>query len=391
MRIAIRIIQLLVGVLFILSGLVKANDPLGLSYKMQEFFEIWNFELQSSSFFAKNALISLFKQLHGGSLGLSVAMITLEIVAGVALLIGWRKKAVLWILLALIIFFTFLTGYAYLSTHPDGSPKFTNCGCFGDCLPIPPLASFSKDIALVILIALLLLGQKFIQPLFSIRGGTAAVLTTLLLSLLFQWYALSYGPPVDCLPFKKGNSIPEKMKAPPGSRPDSVAMRFIYEKNGKEYEFTMESFPPDLSTYTYKDRIDKVIRKGNAEPPIKGFTLIGADQTDSTQIVLQQPRAVIVFILSSTDIKKWAGALKEVATAAAKSQVPVYLATAQKTELEAALNIQGLPLPVFACDYTVIRTAARTNPGFYLLRNGTIEMKTGHLRAGELVTQLTKR
>jgi uncharacterized membrane protein YphA (DoxX/SURF4 family) len=131
MRIAIRIVQIFVAVLFIVSGLVKANDPIGLSYKMQEFFELWNEGFAQGSFI-RNILTFFNEQ----SLALSIIMITLEIVAGVALLLVWKKKFVLWLLLVLIVFFTFLTGYAYLSG------KFTNCGCFGDCLPITPFTSF---------------------------------------------------------------------------------------------------------------------------------------------------------------------------------------------------------------------------------------------------------
>src|SRR3954469_5773541 len=98
MKILIRIVQFLVGLLFILSGLVKANDPQGLSYKMKEFFEIWNTSLSEGHFFARSALIGLFEFLHEHSLFLSVVMITLEVIAGVALIVAWRKKLVLYLL-----------------------------------------------------------------------------------------------------------------------------------------------------------------------------------------------------------------------------------------------------------------------------------------------------
>src|SRR5215510_15245191 len=149
MRIAVVVIRILVGILFIFSGLVKAIDPLGLSYKMKEFFEKWNESLEQGSWFFSNLLINLFQFLHDHSLSLSVLMIAFEIIAGVALLLGWRMKLFSWLLLLLIIFFTFLTGYAFLSG------KFKNCGCFGDCLPITPKASFLKDVLLTILISFL--------------------------------------------------------------------------------------------------------------------------------------------------------------------------------------------------------------------------------------------
>jgi uncharacterized membrane protein YphA (DoxX/SURF4 family) len=149
MRIPVRVIQIFVGVLFIISGLVKANDPMGLSFKMQEFFELW-----SEGFRPGSSISASLTALHKTSLALSIGMITVEIFAGVALLLGWKKKAILWLLLLLIIFFTFLTGYAYLSG------KFTNCGCFGDCLPITPLTSFLKDLALLVMIIFLLFGKR---------------------------------------------------------------------------------------------------------------------------------------------------------------------------------------------------------------------------------------
>ncbi|HLG38133.1 MAG TPA: MauE/DoxX family redox-associated membrane protein, partial [Chitinophagaceae bacterium] len=115
MKITVNIARVIVGLLFIFSGLIKANDPTGLSYKMQEFFEIWNTGLAAGSFFLKNPLISLFDFLHDHTLFLSVIIIAFEIIAGAALLLGWRMKLFIWLLLLLILFFTLLTAYAYFS------------------------------------------------------------------------------------------------------------------------------------------------------------------------------------------------------------------------------------------------------------------------------------
>lgn len=106
MKIAVTVIRIIVGLLFVFSGLVKANDPLGLSYKMQEFFEIWNLH-----------------QFNSWTLLMSVLMNAFERIAGTALIVGWRIKLFSWLLLLLIVFFTFLTGYTYIT----GMPK--NCGC----------------------------------------------------------------------------------------------------------------------------------------------------------------------------------------------------------------------------------------------------------------------
>ena len=370
MKLSVRIVQIFVGLLFIVSGLVKANDPLGLSYKMQEFFELWSDGLAQGNFIRSS--LDFF---HKSSLALSIIMITLEIIAGVALLIGWKKKFILWMLLALIVFFTFLTGYAYLSG------KFTNCGCFGDCLPITPLTSFLKDILLLVLIILLLAGQKYIAPVFTSPLRITILSLSLVFSLVLQWYVLNYLPLADCLPFKKGNNIAEQTKPPPGSRPDSVVMKFIYEKESKRYEWAINELPADLKAYKYIDRVDKVVRKGNADPPIKGFSLTGIGGQDSAQIILSQPFAILAFAQDFQN-EEWVKEFKVLADAAKAKNLIVYLGSPNLTEAAGALggvsNVQ-----FFNVDFTVVRTVARTSPTILFLKNGTIVKKYSKKEIGK--------
>src|SRR4026208_1485030 len=143
MKLSVNIARIIVGVLFIFSGLIKATDPLGLSYKMQEFFDLWG-----------------LTRFNSWTLSLSVIMNAFEIIAGFALLLGWRIRLFSWLLLLLIIFFTFLTGYAYFSG------KFKNCGCFGDCIPLTPRVSFIKDLVLLGLIMFLFANRGRIKPFF---------------------------------------------------------------------------------------------------------------------------------------------------------------------------------------------------------------------------------
>jgi len=367
MKIIITISRWFVGLLFIFSGLVKANDPLGLSYKMQEFFEIWNEGLEKGSFFLNHLLINLFQYLHDHSLALSVIMIAFEIIAGVALLLGWRLKIFSWLLLILIIFFTFLTGYAFLSG------KFKNCGCFGDCLPITPLTSFLKDVILTLLILFLFYHRKKINPLLNRTMTNILMLLVTVISFGMQWYTLNYLPFKDCLPFKAGNTISEQMKIPAGALPDSFAIRFVYEKAGKPYEFSPSDLPADLATYTFKERIDKLIRKGNAEPPLKGFALTTPDQQDSTGAILNDP-GYSIFYFTDGSQNEWA--LKEgpgaLLTLAAWKGIHVYALTTNADDLKKKFAEAKWNFPVFNIDYTVFRTAARTNPCIYLIKNGTI-------------------
>ena len=384
MKSALNITRIIVGILFIFSGLVKANDPLGLSYKMKEFFEIWNQGLEQGSFFLKNILINLFQFFHDHSLSLSVFMIAFEIITGVALLLGWRMRIFSWLLLLLILFFTFLTGYAFYSG------KFTNCGCFGDCLPISPKTSFLKDIALILLIVFLFACRKSIRPYFSGRTNFGIMVATTVLSFGFQWYVLSYLPLVDCLPFKKGNSIPEKMKMPANATPDSTVITFVYEKEGKKLEFTADKFPSDFKVPPYKfiTRYDKTIRKGkNNEPSIKGFSLRAQSGADSTDIILSEPYCLLLFCENfSTPVSYWQKEFEKLWEAANRKNIPVYIVTASINEAMIALRKTPFSnIQIFECDFTAIRTAARTNPCLYLVKKGTVVNKWSYKKISNAV------
>jgi uncharacterized membrane protein YphA (DoxX/SURF4 family) len=377
------IARILVGVLFIISGLVKANDPLGLGYKMEEFFEVWNTSLQAGSFFAKGALIGLFNFFHAHSLALSVLMIALEIIAGVALLLGIWRRWVLNCLLVLIVFFTFLTAYAYLSG------KFRSCGCFGDCLPITPLSSFLKDVVLVLLIVWLVIYRRYITPVFSVRTGRFVFFLTVLFSFVFQWYMLRFLPIVDCLPYKVGKNIPEQMKIPAGAVTDSFAMTFIYEKAGKRYNFGVSEFPADLGTYTFIDRKQTLVRKGNAEAPIKDFTLSDANGNDVTAQVLAEPRAVLVFVLNYNEFQKWLPDFKDWYAKARSKNVPLFVLTPETAKGKVLFNSAGLTdVVLLSCDYTAIKTAARAVPVVYLVEKGTIKAKAAAPKAEKIMKKI---
>lgn len=371
MRIVVNIARILVGVLFIFSGLVKANDPLGLSYKMQEYFEIWGVH-----------------RFNSWTLLMSVMMNAFEIIAGFALLLGWRIKLFSWLLLLLILFFTFLTGYTYYTGKP------TNCGCFGDCLPITSKTSFLKDVALLVLIGLLFWKQKLIQPFLSRSLTTWIMAAITFLSFGFQWYTLTYLPVVDCLPFKKGNSIAEKMKMPANAVPDSIVITYLYDKKGKQVEFTATDFPADFNATDYKllKRFDKVVRKGkNNEPPIKGFVLSGPSGIDSTGYVLSQPYALLFFCENFTSVSpsKWKKDLEEIYQVSRSKNIPLIMITAAPSDAPAAVSQSTFAgIPIFKCDYKAILTAARTNPCLYLLKQGTVVDKWSHLRMKNVLSHL---
>lgn len=359
MKSIVSVIRVIVGILFIFSGLVKGIDPLGLAYKMQEFFEIW----AQSGF-----LPGFMHALNDFALPFSIIMITFEIVAGVAVLVGWRMNLFSWLLLLLIVFFTFLTGYAYLSG------KFRSCGCFGDCIPITPQVSFIKDLFLTVFILIIFAYRKKIKPGFSSFWSVSIIVLATIATLWMQWHVLKHLPFVDCLPFQKGNSIPEKMKIPAGAIPDSSVISFVYEKGGQTVEFTSENFPDDFdeSIYRFVKRYDKLIRKGNAEPAIKDFVLTTLSGTDTTQQILNNgAHTGMLFIKDNPGAGDWLKDFKELYNILQQKNIPVVVVTNNAAEIQP--YFQDLPsVQLVKCDVVPIKTAARANPSFYLLNNGTI-------------------
>lgn len=364
MKYLIALIRSIVGILFIFSGLIKANDPLGLSYKMLEFFEAWNIHW-----------------LDNFTLALSIAMIVFEIVAGVAVLLGWRMRLFSWLLLVLIIFFTFLTGYAYLSG------KVRECGCFGDCIPLTAGQSFTKDLLLLVLILFLFAVRDRITPVMRPIQSAAVLILATILSVAFQWQVLVHLPTVDCLPYRVHNNILDKMKPPPGAIPDSTVITMVYEKGGKQLEFDASHFPADFNdSYHFVKRYDRLIRKGNNEAAIKDFILLTGADTDTTQAVLEaKGYKLLVFVKDGDHIPRNAEHFGLTMASAMARHLPVFLITAAYDDMANWTRQQGLDslLTVVKCDATAIKTAARSldKPTFYLMKNATILKKWSYADA----------
>ena len=358
-------IRIFVGLLFIFSGLIKANDPHGLSYKMQEFFEVWGFDFLNP--------LSLFS-----SLGMNV----LEVFAGIAIIVNWQTKKITWLLFILILFFTYLTGYALFSG------KIKTCGCFGDCLPLTPAMSFTKDIILGVLILILLATNsgKVSKGIF----GKLVLFTVTIGTAAFQWFVLSYLPIVDCLPFKKGNDIVEQMKVPVGAVPDSTSIEFIYTKNNKEVRFDQANFPIDFdSTYVYVDRKDKVVRKGNGlVAKIVDFNLTTKSGTDTTAALFSNSKQyVLVFAKEMNGAESWKNEFQTIYNKLQAQNIDVILVT---PEAERAAAIFG-SINIVTSDATVIKTAARVIPTYFLMQNAVIKEKVAAPSIDKLFTTINSK
>ena len=363
MKFIVNISRVLVGILFIFSGLVKANDPHGLSYKMQEFFEVWANDPSLKTFMH---WLSLY------ALPFSIIMITLEIIVGVGILLGTWRKFFTTLLLILIIFFAFLTGYAVLSG------KIATCGCFGDCIPLTSMQSFIKDLVLLVLVLVLFFGKKYIHPFLSNAINVFLLVISCILVLFYQWHVMRHLPTVDCLPFKKGDNILELRKMPANAVPDKKDYRFVYEKDGKKQNFTIKDLPD--SSWQFVSREDFIIEKGkNNEPPIKDFYLTSLSGNDTTEAVLSLDASFYLFFVKSfSDTGKWFDNFSNIYKNATKNNKLFYIVTPEIAEANNFFNTQNsFNVPVLSLDATSFKTAARTDPELYLMKGPVIKNKWG--------------
>lgn len=356
MKYILWLIRIVVGVLFIFSGLVKANDPLGLSYKMDEFFEVWKMHWMMPY-----------------SLTLSVMMIAFEIIAGVAVLLGYAQKVFSVLLLGLIVFFTFLTAYVLFSG------KIKECGCFGDCIKISNQETFWKDVALTVLGLILFIYRKRIQPVFSGKINTPLMILTVIFAFGMQWYALGHLPYYDCLPYKVGVNLEKDRKIPEGAIPDVYETMLVYEKDGVKKEFNTQNFPWQDTTWKYVSSESKLIKKGNAEPKIKDFVISDYDGNDVTESVLTAPGNTLLLFVK--DVEKAStenmDKLHNLIEDAEKNNVPTYiLISTTKDKAEAFRKANNIEKGIlYQFDGTVAKTALRANPGLMLLDQGVIRGK----------------
>jgi uncharacterized membrane protein YphA (DoxX/SURF4 family) len=364
MKKALPVIRWVVGLLFIFSGLIKINDPLGLSYKMQEFFEVWH-----------------LNGFNDYTLALSMIMNVFEVVAGVAVIIGWQMRVFSWLLLLLILFFTFLTGYALFSG------RIKTCGCFGDCLPLTPAQSFGKDIFLLILILILFVYRHQIHSALPARRAVGWLFVITGLMVYAQFYVLKNLPFIDCLPYKPGKNILEQMKMPAGAVADSFAIEFDYEKNGKQLTFDQAHFPADFdSTYKFVNRHDKLIKKGNGlEPKIVDFSLMTLDGLDTTQEILGNPNPYILVMAQSMDkASEWGNGFETILKAATDKKIPVFLVTADAERAAELFHV----VTILKCDATVMKTAARAVPTYMLMQQANIIDKFSYTRQHKILNRI---
>ncbi|WP_295793656.1 BT_3928 family protein [Mucilaginibacter sp.] len=352
--------RILVGLLFIFSGLVKINDPLGFSYKLEEYFEVFHITF-----------------LNGFALSISIILCSLEIILGFALLIGVRAVSVAWGLLLLIIFFAFLTFYsAYFQV-------VQTCGCFGDAIPLTPWQSFSKDVVLLLLIIVIFKNRRDIKPLFSAKTSDNLLIASVVMSVGFGLYTYNFSPVVDFLAYKVGANIPEEMATPPGAKPDEYEITYNL-KNKKTGETKTMTNTEYMKTGIWKDNNWEVVQgksesrlvKKGFTPKIRDLAIQDAQGNDYTKELVSNPYNNVIIVandLAKAD-EEAIGRLNAMAINLAQNfnTRTVMLTSNSHQYTEAYAKQHKLMFEIFYADGVPLKTMVRANPGILLLKNGVV-------------------
>lgn len=356
------IARILFGSTFIFSSFVKAIDPIGFTYKIEDY--LISFELVQ--------LIPL-------ALVFAILMILIEFIIGVFVILGFYRKLTVTTSLLFMLVVTPITLYIALEN------PVKDCGCFGDALIIDNWTTFYKNIVLLSLAILLYIYQHNIQPLYTKRTKKYVTGFIILYSLLFCAYNILYLPIIDFRPYKVGVNIPSQMEEDL-SKGDVYENIYIYEKDGVEKKFTEENLPWNDSTWSFVDIESKLIKEAE-EPLIQGFTIIELKKEgdgsfkiseDITNQVLSEKQTLLIFSLTLNDMNE--SGIKEIFKLfdyAKDKNIKIYCITAsQEKDVENWDNKWMTPdINYASMDELTLKTIIRSNPGLVFLHKGIIGAK----------------
>jgi uncharacterized membrane protein YphA (DoxX/SURF4 family) len=359
-KVALYFSKWFVGILFIFSGLIKANDPLGFGYKLQEYFEVFHLNF-----------------LNNWATGIAILLCVLEIVLGALLLLGFWRNTVAKGLLALIIFFTFLT---FVSA---AFKVVTSCGCFGDAIPLTPWQSFTKDLVLLVMIVYLFINRQQLNPATNNAENRKIVFWTLLAAAFaFGIYTYNFLPIVDFLPYKINANIPASMKIPPGAAQDEYLIMYQLKnkKTGSEKKMSDKDY---LAKEVWKDEDwevigtpEKKLLKKGYDVKIKDLLITDASGTDYTKEIIENPYynlVIVAYDLNATN-ENAIGSLNALALNAAEQYHirTVLLTSNAARDADVFSKKMKLFMEIFYADPVPLKSMVRANPGVLLLKNGVV-------------------
>ena len=362
--------RILVGGLFIFSGFIKANDPLGFSYKLQEYFEV----------FKADSGLQFFEAFAHIALPLAIVLCVSEMALGFMLLVGYKRDLTLWLLFTQIAFFTFLTFYSACYN------KVTTCGCFGDFLVLKPWTSFWKDIVLLILIALLISGKESVNELFSGMITMSLTAIAIILSFAFPIYAYRNLPPLDFRAYKIGDNIKDNMKPGAGYEPAVYESGFIYEnlKTHEQKHFDMKNYPwQDTLNWKWIATDNILIHDAINPPKIVDFSLTSLDGVDMRDSILNNKDYMFLLVcydLTKTEDDETLHAkINDLYKLADSDHVKmIALTAADAKQIDDYKHKHQAMYDFLNADGIVLKTMVRANPGLILIKDGTVIMNWHH-------------
>jgi len=348
--------RLAVGVVFIFSGFVKAIDPYGFSYKIQDYLTSFG---------------SGFQKFNSLAFGAAIALSTFEFLIGLNLVFQIHLKR------TTILAFLFMLVMLPLTLYIALFNPVTDCGCFGEALVISNWATFYKNVVLIALIILIWLFNNRFRKIFMPAVEWILVLVFVLSGVGISVYSYFHLPFIDFLPYKVGVNIPNAMEIPMNAPKDVYNTTFIYKKNGVEKEFTLDNYPKGDSIWTFVDQKTTLIKKGY-QPAIHDFTVTDEKLNDITDIVIRYEGNSYLVIMNDLNKTPDEGAFKaeELYQKYNKSATKFYALTASSDDEIAAFRKRtGATFPFCKTDGTALKSIIRANPGFLLINNGTITGK----------------
>jgi hypothetical protein len=346
MKITDQVSRIIVGCLFIFSGLIKLNDPIGTEIKMEEYFEV----------FAQD-FGSFFEIFIPWALEIAMIMIVLEVVLGVAVLLLYRMNITAWILLLLMVFFTFLTGYSAILN------KVTDCGCFGDFIKLTPWQSFWKDIFLMIFVAHLFWYRKRYVPTLRPREGHIAIAAVTVLATFIGVRAINHLPFLDFRAYKIGNNIPHEMQPPV-----AAIGEYVFKKNGKEVKSDKYLSPEDGYEYVSY----RIVNEDEIKPKITDYAVTDTSGNDITQSTFTGNKLFFVMVDVNKASVKNIDDIRSLIHSTEKDVDAYILTSSSADDTERFRHENQIPVPYYFADATVLKTIIRSNPGICLWKDGTV-------------------
>ena len=349
------IARTLLALTFLFSGFVKAADPLGTVYKIQDYLH--------------EGFGGVFQWAIPAAGVAAVCLIALEWLLGIAMLLNVRTQWTSWITLLFYCIMTPLTLYIAIAN------PVSDCGCFGDALVITNWQTFWKNIILLLLSICLVICRKAIPELFSWWMEIIIALAALGSVAGIMGYSYTHLPQIDFRPYKVGNHIPTLMEIPDDAEVDQYEITLIYAKDGKEQTFTLENYPKGDPEWTFVDQKSVLIKKGYV-PPIHDFEIETLEGDYITQDILEseEPVALVVmYDLTKTDTTQLEKLMHMI------HEYPrVYFLTASGEEEifafaeELGWDEETTYSTFCFTDPITLKTIVRANPGVIVVQNGTI-------------------